>query len=110
MSSESLIEFLRKFPALDERLGVHPVFLVVPRATLLYVKVVLESYEGFGVLRTKMPYYTETDALIVLLIVPDFAEPSSQMLAELAAQGELRIVESEPAWIEELYSELLPGC
>ena len=73
---------IASLPPVDPELGVHPVFLSVPRADLIYIKILLESFEGIGVMRSEEPFYCPGRALIVLLIVPDSVAYAVKLLNE----------------------------
>ena len=96
-----------RIPAFDAELGVHPAFIVVPKKDLLYVKLVLESYECFGVMRSQDSEFTELKALIVLLLVPDFVAHAEVVLNELAAEVGADSIDAEPEWLRVLRDDLL---
>ena len=81
---------LPALPPIDPDLGVHPLFLSIRRADAIYVKVILESYEGLGVTRTEQPHYEEDRALIVFLLVPDLADQARCLLSALRVEIDLR--------------------
>ena len=87
---------------LDEELGVHPVFFTVPSAHAVHVKVVLESYEAIGVVRTQNPDHGDGRILVVFLLVPDFADTGRAVLADLAEQTELRFLRATAEMVAEL--------
>lgn len=78
-----------QFPV-DPDLGVCALFISAPRASLAYLKLILESYEGVGVARTEVPFYEGDRALVVFLLVPDFFDVAETMVAHLEAEIDLR--------------------
>jgi hypothetical protein len=97
---------LPPLPAVDPRLGVHPVYFLVPRAEANYAKSILESYEYFGVVRAQEPDCGDGRALVVFLLVPDFAGPAQALLAELASAIDLEFPPISPSWIDALLEDL----
>ncbi len=93
-------------PPIVPLLGLHPLYFTVARAEVNYVKSVLESYEHFGVVRAQAPHYRPGQALLVLLLVPDFAAPALEVLRELAAGVELGFPPPSQAWIDALARDL----
>ena len=71
---------------------VVPIFLVVPRAEIGYVKFLFESYEGVAVLRT----IDRRNGLLVVLAVPDFVPQVRLVIASLAEEIDCREVEPPP--------------
>src|SRR5215468_4634394 len=61
---------------------VVPVFLMVPRAEIGYVKFIFESYEGLAVLRT----IDRQRGLLVVLAVPDGMEQVRLVVESLAEE------------------------
>lgn len=61
---------------------VVPVFLVVPRTEIGYVKFIFESYEGLAVLRT----IDRQQGLLVVLAVPDGMDQVRQVVSSLAEE------------------------
>ena len=61
---------------------VVPVFLVVPRAEIGYVKFIFESYEGLAVLRT----IDRQRGLLVVLAVPDGLDQVRLVVSSLAEE------------------------
>jgi hypothetical protein len=76
---------------------VVPIFLVVPRAEIGYVKFIFESYEGVAVLRT----IDRHQGLLVVLAVPDFLAQARLVVASLAEEIGCREVEP-PAGLDDL--------
>jgi hypothetical protein len=76
---------------------VVPIFLVVPRAEIGYVKFIFESYEGIAVLRT----IDRHQGLLVVLAVPDFLAQARLVVASLAEEIGCREVE-RPAGLGDL--------
>jgi len=87
-------------------LGVHVAFLSVARKDEIYVRVVLECHEGFGVARAHEGEHEPDRTLLSLLIVPDFAEPARALLADLATTTDLRFLPSSPEWIAQVARDL----
>jgi hypothetical protein len=71
---------------------VVPIFLVVPRAEIGYVKFVFESYEGVAVLRT----IDRRAGLLAVLAVPDSLAQVRLVVAALAEEIACREVEAPP--------------
>ena len=65
----------------DDLLGsdVVAIFLRVARKDIAYIKFIIESYEGIGVVRTLNPRL----AVIVVLATPDLAPTVRQVIASL---------------------------
>ena len=61
---------------------VVPVFLMVPRAEIGYVKFIFESYEGLAVLRT----IDRQRGLLVVLAVPDGMEQVRRVVESLGEE------------------------
>ena len=93
----------------DPELGVLALFLSVPRKDLIAVKVLLESFEGIGVIRSQQPRYTPERSLIVMLLVPDFLDCARRLLAELSEMTAAEVVAPSAAMLAELKAELLGG-
>jgi hypothetical protein len=87
-------------------LGVHVVFLSVARKDEVYVRVVLECHEGIGVARAHDPEFAPDRTLLSLLVVPDFAQPASALLAEVAAAADVRFLPATEDWIAAVAREL----
>ena len=73
---------------------VVPIFLVVPRAEIGYVKFIFESYEGLAVLRT----IDRQQGLLVVLAVPDGLDQVRLVVSSLAEE----IGSREVAWPPEV--------
>ncbi len=117
----------------DERMGVHTVFLSVPRREWVYVKCLVETYEGLGVTRTLERRATDgvvrgrglsecsapgdaeaLDAgievgedLMVLMAVPDMVEETVSVLNYLADEASLRLVYPNEAYRAKFRADLL---
>jgi hypothetical protein len=98
---------IASLPPVDPELGVHPVFLSVPRADLIYIKILLESFEGIGVMRSEEPFYGPGRALVVLLIVPDSAADAVKLLNEARGVTDLALELVAGERIERLRKDLL---
>ncbi len=72
------------------------IFLELPPADIAFVKFILESYEGVGVMRT----IDRTKALVVLMIAADFLDDARALLASLRTEVRWREVE-RPDGLEE---------
>jgi len=83
---------------------VIPIFLVVPRAEIGYVKFIFESYEGIAVLRT----IDRHQGLLVVLVVPDFLAQARLVVTALAHEIGSREVEA-PAGLDDLLGPDLGG-
>ena len=93
-------------PPLVPELGVHVVFMSVARRDEIFVRVVLECHEGFGVARAHEGEHEEDRTLLSLLIVPDFAEPARALLDELHATADIRFLAGGPEWIAQVKRDL----
>jgi len=95
----------------DDVLGVYTIFLDIPRAETVYVRLVVESWEDFAVPRT-VERFTPGDpgrSLVVMLTVPDFLEPAVRGLARLCAEVGGFQVRSREDLRESLRRDLLGG-
>jgi hypothetical protein len=79
---------------------VEPIFLHVPRAEIAYVKFVIESYDGIAVTRT----LDRHEALLVLLVAPDFVAQARTIVRALAEEAGCREV-PRPASCVDLLGE-----
>jgi len=71
------------------------IFLELPPGDIAYLKFILESYEGIGVMRT----IDRTKALVVLMIAADFLDDARAILDSLRAEVPWREVERpEEPW------------
>ena len=93
-------------PPLVPELGVHVVFLSVSRKDEIFVRVVLECHEGFGVARAHEGEHESDRTLLSLLIVPDFAEPARALLADLEKTADIRFLTGGPDWIAQVIRDL----
>jgi Domain of unknown function (DUF4911) len=71
------------------RTDVVEIYLELPPADIAFVKFILESYEGVGVMRT----IDRTKAVVVLMIAPDFLDDARAILASLRSEVAWREVE-----------------
>lgn len=71
------------------RTDVVEIYLELPPADIAFVKFILESYEGVGVMRT----IDRTKALVVLMIAADFLDDARAILASLRSEVPWREVE-----------------
>ena len=58
------------------------IYLELPPGDIAYLKFILESYEGVGVMRT----IDRTKAVVVLMIAADFLDDARALLASLRAE------------------------
>jgi hypothetical protein len=72
----------------DAVLGVFTLFVLVPRAEVVYFRLVVESWEDIAVVRT-MQRFSESDrrrSVVVVMAVPDYIEPCRSGLARLCSE------------------------
>lgn len=95
--------------AFDPALGVHPVFVDLPRAEVVYFRLVVESWEHVAIPRTVQRWSTEDRerCLVVALVVPDFVEPALRWMARLAAEVDARPVVPDAQMLADLRRDLL---
>jgi hypothetical protein len=93
-------------PPLDPRLGVHVVFVSVPREEVIFVKVLLESFEGVAAYRTQNAEHRPGRALIAVLAPPDFVADTRSILAELVDTAGVIAHAPTPAELDKLYADL----
>jgi hypothetical protein len=93
-------------PPLDAELGVHVVFVSVPRAEVIFVKVLLESYEGIAAYRTQNAEHLPGRALIAVLAPPDFVADTRRVLTEIAETADVVAYAPTEADLAKLYSDL----
>jgi hypothetical protein len=73
---------------LDAELGVYTLFFLIPRAEVVYFRLVLESWEDGAVART-IDRFHEGDrsrSVVVAIVVPDFLDPCVRRLARLCEE------------------------
>lgn len=92
---------------LDAKLGVHVIFVSVPRAEVIFVKVLLESFEGVAWDRTQDAEHVPGRALIAVLAPPDFVEDTRRILAEIVETAGVVAHAPTPAELAKLYADLL---
>jgi hypothetical protein len=73
---------------------VFPIYLKLPPHEIAYVKFVFESYEAVAVVRT----LDRHAALLVVLVVPDFADAARAVVASLVAEGVCEETEAPPGF------------
>jgi hypothetical protein len=61
---------------------VLPIFLRVRRGDIAYIKFLVESYEGVGIVRT----LDRHAAVIVMLVPPDFAATAREIVMAIAGR------------------------
>lgn len=91
----------------DPALGAYVVFFTIARRDAVFVKLLLESYEGLGVVRTVERFYRPGIALQVMLAAPDMVDHVERVLDELAERVEVRPVEVAAAERDALRADLL---
>lgn len=93
----------------DAVLGVYTLFLAMPRAQIVYFRLVVEAWEDYAVARTMERFYgpDRTLSLVVVLAVPDYLGPCARSLARLAAEVEGRQVPSSGELRAALHRDLL---
>ncbi len=96
-------------PPKDERLGLCPLFVTVPREDAVLLKVLVESYEGIGVARTQDGHFGEGRALVVLLLVEDFLDVACAAIESFRRMLDLELLAAEESLLEPLRRELLSG-
>jgi hypothetical protein len=94
------------FLPFDARLGVHLVFVSVPREEVIFVTVLLESFEGIAAHRTQDPEHVPGRALIAVLAPPDFVEDTRRILAEIVESADVVVHAPTSVEIEKLYGDL----
>ncbi len=103
-----MADFDASAPAFDPVLGLCPLFVTVPRMEAVTLKVLVESYEGFGVARTEDPDYRPGRTLLAVLLVPDFVTDAMAAIATVAEQLDIERVDVTGDLLERLRREL--GC
>jgi hypothetical protein len=93
-------------PPLDAELGVHVLFVSVPRAEVIFVKLLLESYEGIAAYRTQDAEHLPGRALIAVLPPPDFVADTCRVLAELVESADAVAYAPTAADLAKLYADL----
>ena len=93
-------------PPLDPRLGVHVIFVSVPRAEVIFVKVLLESFEGVAAYRTQNAEHVPGRALIAVLAPPDFVDDTRRILAEIVETADVVAYAPTAADLTKLYADL----
>lgn len=101
----------------DAALGVFTIFLVVPRAEVVYSRLVVESWEDFAVPRTVQRFWQgdpdrglpadDRLSLVVVLAVPDFIGPCARGLERICREIGGFQVPSTPVLREALRRDLL---
>jgi hypothetical protein len=93
----------------DAVLGVHTLYVLVPRAEVVYFRLVVESWEDIAVVRT-MQRFSDEDrgrSVVVVMAVPDYIEPCRSGLARLCAEVDGLRVPVTPMLREALRRDLL---
>ena len=93
-------------PPLDAALGVHVIFVSVPRAEVIFVKLLLESYEGIAAYRTQNAEHLPGRALIAVLAPPDFVADTRRVLAEITETADVVAYAPTAADLAKLYADL----
>jgi len=90
-------------------LGVHVVFMSVSRADEIFVRVLLECHEGFGVARAHDPSFRPDRTLLTLLVVPDLGADCMGLLDELARTADVEFLAVENWLVRDIERDLEPG-
>ena len=90
-------------------LGVHVVLMSVSRADEIFVRVLLECHEGFGVARAHDPNFGPDRTLLTLLIVPDSGADCLCLLEELTRTADVEFLPVDETLIRGIERELEPG-
>jgi hypothetical protein len=93
-------------PPLDARLGACAIFVSVPRQEVLFVKVLLESFEGVAAYRTQDAEHAPGRAMIAVLAPPDFVEDARRILEEIRESANVVAHVPTPAELARLYADL----
>ncbi len=93
--------------AYDCRLGLYSVFIEMPRAQSIYLKLVIESYEGIAVVRNVEPDEGGDEVRQVLLVVSDFLSLTEDVLEQFSSEVPLRLLEPTVAMRGDLRRQLL---
>jgi hypothetical protein len=96
-----------RLPPYDDALGLYPLFFTVPATEANYVKIIFESYESFGVIRSQDPRFTDERVLMVLLLVADMTAPALEVAGELADEARLEFLEPTAGMLADLRRHLL---
>jgi hypothetical protein len=93
----------------DEALGVHAVFVAIPRAETVYFRLIVESWDGVAVERTMQRRFDADPSMsvVVVMAVPDFAGACARGLARLLPEVGGRQIEPSPELREALRRDLL---
>ncbi len=89
-----------------EDMGVHTLFFCIPRPQAVHTKGIIDSYAEIGVLRSQDPEFAPGTALMVLLVVPDFAAEAVTLMEGLAADGSITFIDATPARLADLRRDL----
>ena len=79
-----------------ERLGVYLAFLSVAHKEELYVRAILEGYEGSCVTRAHDPRFSPDRTLLSVLITPQFVPDVRELLSALLDDADLEVVQPTP--------------
>lgn len=92
----------------DAELGVYTLFFVIPRAEVVYYRLVLESWEDGAVARTidRFVEGDQTRSVVVALTVPDFLDACVRRLALLCEEIDGMQVRTTPRLREALRAGL----
>lgn len=93
----------------DAQLGVVPLFISIAPADVISLKILLESYEGVGVIRTQDRFLTSDRALLVLLLVVDALEDARSLLSEFLETASFEVIDETPELLAQLKVDLLEG-
>jgi len=93
----------------DALLGIYTLYALVPRAEVVYFRLVVESWEDMAVVRT-MQRFSEQDrgrSVVVVMAVPDYIGPCLGGLARLCAEVDAARIPVTPLLREALRRDLL---
>ena len=96
-------------PPLDASLGVHVIFVSVPRPEVIFLKVLLESFEGVAAFRTQDAEHVPGRGLVAVLAPPAFAADAVAILDEIVDSTGLTQHTATPADLIALYAALEPN-
>ena len=90
-------------------LGVHVVLMSVARGDEIFVRVLLECHEGFGVARAHDPNFSPDRTLLTLLVVPDLGADCRCLLEELLRTADVEFLPVDETLIRSIEQEIEPG-
>ena len=81
----------------------------VSRADEIFVRVLLECHEGFGVARAHDPNFSPERTLLTLLVVPDLGADCACLLEELLRTADVELLPVDEALVRTIEREIEPG-